>query len=147
MPPLVFQDETGRNLTIGDFKGHVLLVNLWATWCGPCRAELPTFSSLAPKIHGFGGRILPISVDQGGISAVKDYFAAQNIRNLPMLCDPSGNDLDMIQSQGIPVTVVVRPDGQAVAELEGAADWNNQNVINFLQQLAGNHKAGAGGYS
>lgn len=147
LPPLVFQDENGKTLNIGDFKGHVLLVNLWATWCPPCKAELPTFAALAPKLRSFGGRILPISVDEGGIDTVKAYFAAHNIQDLPVLSDSSGEDLNLIQSQGIPVTIIVRPDGKAVAELAGAADWNNQNVIDFLQKLAASHGVGAGGYS
>lgn len=146
-PPLIFQDENGKSITLDAFKGHVLVVNLWATWCGPCKAELPTFAALAPKLRSFGGRILPISVDQGGVGAVKAYFAQENIQNLPILVDPSGDDLTLMQSQGIPVTMLVGPDGKAVAQLEGAADWNNQNVINFLHNLAKGSAAGQGGYS
>lgn len=147
LPPLVFQDETGKQLTIGSFKGHVVLVNLWATWCGPCKAELPTFEALAPKLKSFGGKILPICTDEGGINTAQAYFEAQNIRNLPVLSDPSGEDLNLIQSEGIPVTLVVRPDGKAVAELEGAADWNTQGVLDFLRRLAGGAADGSGGYS
>lgn len=146
-PPLVFQDVNGKTLTLDAFKGHVLVVNLWATWCGPCKAELPTFAALAPKLRAIGGRILPISIDEGGVDAVKSYFAQENIQSLPILSDPSGEDLNLMQSQGIPVTMLVRPDGKAVAQLEGAADWNNQNVMDFLRSLAGNGSAGQGGYS
>lgn len=146
-PELIFQDENGKSITLDAFKGHVLVVNLWATWCGPCKAELPTFAALAPKLRSFGGRILPISIDQGGVDAVKTYFAQENIQNLPVLVDPSGDDLTLMQSQGIPVTMLVGPDGKAVAQLEGAADWNNQNVVNFLHKLASGSAAGQGGYS
>lgn len=145
LPPLVFQDDTGKMHAVSDFTGHVLLVNLWATWCGPCRAELPTLSALAPKLRPFGGKILPISIDAAGIDAVKAYFIAQNIENLPILSDASGEDLSLLQAPGIPVTIVVRPDGKAVAQLAGAADWNNQNVVNFLSRLAKGQASG--GYS
>ena len=147
LPPLVFQDATGKRLTIDDYKGHVLLVNLWATWCGPCKLELPTLAALAPKLRPFGGLILPISTDEGGTDTVKAYFAAQNIQNLPVLSDPSGGDLNLLQSPGIPITVVVRPDGKGVAQLAGGADWDNQNVLAFLRDLAGVKATGSGSVS
>ncbi len=135
-PPLTFQNETGKTLTLDHFKGHVLLVNLWATWCGPCKAELPTFAALAPKLRSFGGLILPVSIDVDGVSAVRSYFQLQGIKDLPILVNPAGDDLDMMQTDGIPVTLVVAPSGKAVARLDGAADWNTKAVIAFLRHLA-----------
>ena len=132
-PPLVFQNIRGRRLTLADFKGHVLLVNLWATWCGPCKEELPTFAALAPKLKTFGGLVLPISIDVDGVSAVKAYSTQQGIKSLPILVDPDGNDLDMMQTNGIPVTLVIDASGKAVARLDGAANWNTKAVIEFLR--------------
>ena len=132
-PPLVFQNARGRHLTLADFKGHVLLVNLWATWCPPCKAELPTFAALAPKLKHFGGLILPISIDVDGVSAVRSYFRQQRIRSLPILVDPDGNDLDLLRTNGIPVTLVINASGKAVARLDGAANWNTEAVIEFLR--------------
>ena len=132
-PPLVFQNTRGRRLNLTDFKGHVLLVNLWATWCGPCKEELPTFAALAPKLRHFGGLVLPISIDVDGVSTVRDYFRQEGIKTLPILVDPDGNDLDMMQTNGIPVTLVINASGKAVARLDGAANWNTKAVIEFLR--------------
>lgn len=143
----MFQDETGKQLTINDYKGHVLLVNLWATWCPPCKLELPTLAALAPKMQSFGGLILPISIDQGGADVVKSYFAEHSIRTLPVLTDSSGGDLNLLQSPGIPVTVIVRPDGLGVAQLTGGAGWDNSNVLSFLRNLASAKPAASGGIS
>lgn len=132
-PPLVFQNSQGKQLTLADFRGHVLLVNLWATWCGPCKAELPTFAALAPKLRHFGGLVLPISIDEDGASAVRAYFSQQGIKSLPILVNPDGNDLDMMQTNGIPVTLVINAAGKAVARLDGAANWNTKAVIEFLR--------------
>ncbi|MDE1896566.1 MAG: TlpA family protein disulfide reductase [Rhodospirillales bacterium] len=132
-PPLVFQNARGHRLRLADFKGHVLLVNLWATWCGPCKEELPTFAAVAPKLRHFGGLVLPISIDVDGVSAVHRYFRQQGIRSLPILVDPDGNDLDMMQTNGIPVTLVINTAGMAVARLDGAANWNTKAVVEFLR--------------
>jgi thiol-disulfide isomerase/thioredoxin len=135
-PPLTFQDAAGKTLTLAAFKGHVLLVNLWATWCGPCKEELPSFAALVPKLKPFGGLVLPISIDVQGVSAVRPYFELQGIRNLPILVNPSGDDLDMLRTNGIPVTLVIDPSGKAVARLDGAANWNTAPVVEFLRHLA-----------
>ncbi len=146
-PPLAFRDEKGRKFTLSHFKGHVLLVNLWATWCGPCEIELPTFAALAPKLAKFGGLILPISIDVEGVAAVRAYFRSQKIQNLPILVDPSGTDLDMLQANGIPVTLVIDPAGKAVARLDGAADWNTKPVLAFLRHLAGHSQPNPKGFT
>ena len=146
-PPLAFQDAGGKTLTLENFKGHVLLVNLWATWCGPCKEELPTFAALAPKLKTFGGLVLPISIDVDGVSAVKAYFTQQGIRSLPILVDPDGNDLDMMQTNGIPVTLVINASGKAVARLDGAADWNTKTVVGFLRHLAKNGEPNPDGFT
>lgn len=146
-PPLAFQDAAGKQLTLADFKGHVLLINLWATWCGPCKEELPTFAALAPKLKRFGGLMLPISIDVDGVSAVRAYFSLRGIKNLPILVNPSGDDLDMMQTNGIPVTMVVNPAGKAVARLDGAANWNTRPVINFLHHLAAGAETNPDGFT
>lgn len=135
-PPFRFQDANGKALTLGHFKGHVLLVNFWATWCGPCKEELPTFSAMVPKLAKFGGLVLPVSVDVDGVKAVRAYFTLQGIKNLPVLVDPDGDDLDMLHTDGIPVTLVVNPAGKVVARLDGAADWNTKSVLGYLENLA-----------
>lgn len=135
-PPLVFSSESGRKLTLADYKGHVLVVNIWATWCGPCTAELPSLAALAERIKPFGGLVLPIAIDVDGAAAVKPFFAKRKIQNLPVLLDPQGHNLDVLNSDGVPVTIVLDPQGRQVAQLEGAADWNTQTVFEFLGGLA-----------
>ena len=135
-PRVVFSSETGKKLTLADYKGHVLVVNLWATWCGPCTEELPGLAALAERIKPFGGLVLPISIDVEGAAAVKPFYASHNISNLPVLLDPDGNNLDVLDTDGVPLTIVLNPEGKLVARLEGAADWNTQAVFEFLGGLA-----------
>jgi len=135
-PPVVFSTEAGKKLTLEDFKGHVLVVNIWATWCGPCTEELPGLAALAKRIKPFGGLVLPISIDVEGAAAVKPFYASHKISNLPVLLDPAGNNLDVLNSDGVPVTIILNPEGKLVARLDGAADWNTQTVFEFLSGLA-----------
>jgi thiol-disulfide isomerase/thioredoxin len=134
-PAFVFFTPAAKRLTLADFAGHTLVVNLWATWCPPCRDELPTFAALAPKLKASGILVLPISIDSNGATAVRPYFKTQDIRTLPILLDENGDNLDALNTDGIPVTVVINPEGKMVARLDGAADWNTPATIAYLQSL------------
>lgn len=135
-PPVSFSSEAGKKLTLADYKGRVLVVNIWATWCGPCTAELPGLAALAARIKPFGGLVLPISIDVEGAAAVKPFYASHNISNLPVLLDPEGHNLDVLNTNGVPATIILNPEGKLVAWLFGAADWNAEAVFEFLSGLA-----------
>ena len=138
-PPLVFYNAQGKRLTLAAYAGHVLIVNLWATWCGPCTAELPTFAALAPQLKPSGILILPISIDQAGASTVRPFYTAQNIHTLPILLDPNGNDMDILNTNGVPTTIIVTPTGKMIARLDGAANWNTPATLAYLRTLATPH--------
>ena len=135
-PPLRFADVQGRELTLADYRGHTLVVNLWATWCGPCIAELPSFAALVPRLQGSNVLILPISIDLTGTAVVQPFFARHGIRNLPILLNQDGSNLAALDSNGIPVSVVINPQGQLVARLDGAANWNTPETIAFLRGVS-----------
>jgi len=143
-PALKFTDAKGCALTLADYAGHVLVVNLWATWCGPCVAEIPSFAALAGQIQPFGGLILPISIDAGGAQAVRPFYQQHLIADLPILLDPQGNNLDVLNTDGVPVTIVIDPEGRLVARVDGASNWNTPRVQAFLRSLAPAHAAKPG---
>lgn len=134
-PPLQFANAQGQRLKLADYKGHVLVVNLWASWCGPCVAELPTLARLAGKIRPFGGLVLPISIDEGGARTVQPFYARHRITGLPVLLDPDGFDMEILATDGVPVTLIITPKGQLTARLDGAADWDTPRILAFLQSL------------
>ena len=136
-PPMVFTNAKGKRLTLADYAGHPLLVNLWATWCGPCVAELPTFAVLAPRLKASGTLILPVSIDLGGAGAVAPFYASHGITDLPILLDPNGDNMNVLNTDGIPVTIVINAAGQFVARLDGAANWNTDAVVEFMHGLGG----------
>ena len=140
-PPMVFTNLKGKRLTLAHYLGHPLLVNLWATWCGPCDAELPTFASLAPRLKPFGALILPVSIDMNGADAVVPFYSSHGIKDLPILLDPNGNNMNVLNTNGIPVTIVINAAGHMVARLDGAADWNTKAVVAFMRGLGGKRPA------
>ncbi len=144
-PHLIFTDAKGRQLSLRDYRGHALVVNLWATWCPPCVAEMPSFSALAPKVKDSGVLILPISIDLTGAAVVWPFFARHGINDLPVLLNQDGSNMQALRSNGIPVSVVIDPQGQLVARLDGAANWNTPDTVAFLRGLG--RSAPTGGQS
>lgn len=132
-PPMVFTNAAGEQRTLAHYAGHTLVVNLWATWCGPCVAELPTFDALAPKLKASGVLILPVSIDLSGAAAVEPFYKSHGIKNLPILLDPNGDNMNVLNTDGVPITIIVNAAGQQVAQLEGAANWNTSAVMAFLR--------------
>ncbi len=135
-PALQFTDTKGRKLSLADYAGHVLVVNLWATWCGPCVAEIPSFAALAGQIQAFGGLVLPISIDANGAEAVRSFYQQHMIADLPILLDPDGSNLAALNTDGVPVTIVINSAGRLAARVDGASNWDTPRVQAFLRSLA-----------
>jgi thiol-disulfide isomerase/thioredoxin len=136
-PNLKFTNAAGKPLTLANYRGSGLVVNIWATWCGPCVAELPTFAAISHNLSKSKILVLPISVDLNGSSAVQPFYTSHNITNLPVLLDPDGSAVDTLNAQGIPITIIINPQGQLVAQLEGSANWNSPPTLALIKQLAG----------
>jgi thiol-disulfide isomerase/thioredoxin len=134
-PNLQFTDATGRKLKLSDYRGAGLVVDVWATWCGPCVAEFPSLAALAPKLAPAKIFVLPISIDMGGLDVVRAFYLSRHIKTLPILLDPQGNAMNALNTSGIPITIIVNPTGQIVAHTLGAANWNTPRTIRLLHTL------------
>jgi thiol-disulfide isomerase/thioredoxin len=134
-PKLVFRNIKGKQLGLPDYAGHALVVNLWATWCGPCVAELPSFAALSHQLAGSGALVLPISIDMNGADAVRPFYKSHGITSLPILLDPDGTNLEVLNTDGIPVTIILNAAGQMVARMDGAANWNTPGLLKFVKSL------------
>ncbi len=136
-PDLGFFSAAGKRLSLAGFRGAGLVVNIWATWCGPCVAELPSFATIAPRLAASKILVLPISIDEEGLKAVQPFYDSHRIANLPILLDPDGTVADTLGGPGIPITIVINPAGQIVARVDGGANWNTPATLARLRQLAG----------
>ena len=137
LPPIRFFSASGQGMTLADYRGQGIVLNLWATWCGPCVAELPTLQQLALRLAGDGIAVLPVSSDAGGAPTVRAFYDSHGIDHLPVFTDPHGSILSAWNIPGIPTTVIFDRAGTPRARLIGAADWGTETAARLVRSYAG----------
>jgi thiol-disulfide isomerase/thioredoxin len=137
LPDRPFFDASGKEHRLAEFQGHGMVVNLWATWCAPCVAEMPSLQALSVALAPFDIAVLPLSSDRGGADTVRAWFKDHDVTALPVLTDPKGALARAWDARGIPMTVIVDREGRDVARIEGAADWSKPDVITLIRKLVG----------
>ena len=135
-PEIAFRNADGRDLTFADFRGRVLAVNFWATWCAPCVEEMPALDRLHAAVSGDRIEVVAISVDRGGLRQVAPFFAAHDLKHMPVYLDPTGASMRAFAIRGLPTTVVIDGEGREVGRLEGAAAWDSPAAQRLLRALA-----------
>ena len=136
-PDVPFFAADGSEHRLAEFLGHGIVVNLWATWCAPCVAEMPALAALSLALAPYDIAVLPLSSDRGGADTVRAWFAAHAVTGLPVLTDPKGKLARAWDAHGIPMTVIIDRQGRDVARLEGAADWSTPSAIALVRKLVG----------
>lgn len=146
MPELQFIDGDGRGLSLADFRGRVVLLNVWATWCVPCRQEMPTLDRLQAKLGSPNFQVVALSIDRAGVSVVKQFYQELGLTALVTYVDQSGKAAGSLGTVGIPTTLLVDRDGQEVARKVGPAEWDSPEVIALIrrQLRTGSADAAAG---
>ena len=134
IPSSEFLDARGERVDLGDFKGSYLLVNVWATWCEPCREEMPALDQLARDLGDRNIRVMPVSIDLNGAVSVEGFYERHNLNDLPVYVDPSQNIMQSLNVFGIPTTVLIDPAGREIGRMVGPAQWDSQET---LDQLSG----------
>lgn len=137
LPAFVFLTATGAERRVADYAGRGLVITLWATWCPPCVAEMPALDRLQAMLAPEGIAVLPLSSDRGGAAQVAPFYERLGLRNLAILLDPLGRAGRALGVRGLPTTVIVGRDGQELARLEGAAEWDRPDMVAALRALIG----------
>jgi thiol-disulfide isomerase/thioredoxin len=137
-PPLpapgeAFRDSAGREIRLADFHGRLVLLNIWATWCGPCRAEMPSLDRLQAKLGAEGLVILPVSLDRGGGPVVAVFYGQHAIVNLGVYLDGKGVLESALKINGVPTSFLIDRHGQLVGSLEGATQWDTPEAVALLR--------------
>jgi thiol-disulfide isomerase/thioredoxin len=132
-----FVDAEGGVHTLAEYLGSGVVLNLWATWCAPCVAELPSLASLAEKLAADHVVALPLSSDHGGAAAVRQFYQTHGIENLPILLDPQGDAMRAMGVDGIPATFLIDRKGMERASVAGGEDWGSDAAVARVRQLIG----------
>lgn len=136
-PDFTFSGPDGADVTMAAFEGRPVLVNLWATWCGPCIVEMPTLDTIAGDYAKSGLAVLPISQDAGEAASVDAFFKARKLKHLQLYRDPE-NQFGFHYATGLlPTTVLYDTDGKEVARVVGAMDWAGEEARALMDEVAG----------
>jgi thiol-disulfide isomerase/thioredoxin len=134
-PPVSFADQSGKTVTLADFRGRVVLINLCATWCAPCVHEMPSLARLQARLGGL--TILAISEDRRGAEVVAPFIEKLGLDGLAIYLDPK-NDVDhAFAVAGLPTSFLIDRGGRILGELQGAADWDSPDMVKLIETYLG----------
>ena len=129
-----FDDTQGQSRNLAEFKGKVVLLNIWATWCGPCRKEMPALDRLQAALAGPDFEVVALSIDRG-VEKITKFYAEIGIRNLPIYIDVAGRAPRDLGAAGVPTTFILDRAGQEVGRVVGPAEWDASGVVEFLKPI------------
>jgi thiol-disulfide isomerase/thioredoxin len=132
-----FVDGDLKAAKLANFHGKVVLLNLWATWCGPCREEMPTLDRLQAKLGGPDFEVVALSIDQEGVAVVKDFYEELGLKALSIFVDESMTAPVALKALGVPTTLLISREGQEIGRHTGPAEWDSPEVkalIGWYQQ-------------
>ena len=133
-PAIAFKSASGRRLSLSDFRGRVVLLNIWATWCGPCREEMPSLDRLQSLHGGDGLAVLAVSVDEGGTTTVRRFYEQAGIRNLTPYIDSGRATQSALHARAIPMTLLIDRDGRVAGSMVGAAEWDSPAALALVRR-------------
>lgn len=142
LPAFEFQDGAGDVLTLDDFRGRVVVLNLWATWCPPCREEMPTLDALQRELGGDDFEVVALSIDRAGPEVVRSFYKEIGIEHLKLYIDSSMRVMGTLGIAGVPTTLVIGPQGRELGRLTGAADWASPAMLAYFRDLVESMKTG-----
>ena len=130
---VIFKDVNQKNINLDDYKGKLLILNFWATWCAPCKEEMPSLDSLQTNIDLNNLKIFPINVGQENLAKTESFFKYLNIKNLDIYFDSPITLAKKFSLRGVPTTIFFNKEGKEFARVIGSIDFNNKEFINWLK--------------
>ncbi|MEO7243742.1 MAG: SCO family protein [Rubrivivax sp.] len=137
VPTLNFSDARGQPMTLSNFRGRVVLLNIWATWCTPCREEMPTLDRLQGLLGGPDFEVLALSIDQAGLVVVQPFFKSIGIKHLRPYLDTAGEAMSTLVATGVPLTLLIDREGNEIGRKLGPAAWDNPAMVEMIRGRIG----------
>jgi thiol-disulfide isomerase/thioredoxin len=133
LPDVAFADGAGKPLKLSDWKGRVVLINLWATWCAPCRKEMPDLAKLQQELGSDQFEVVAISVDRKGAEASSAFLTETGADALKLYVEPTTKIVGELQSAGLPATILVDRQGRELGRLLGPAHWAAPEAVALIK--------------
>ena len=130
---LTILDDQNNQLNLSNYKGNILLLNFWATWCAPCKEEMPSLDLLKSNKDLNNLKIFPVNVGQDNVKKAKKFFDDLNIKNLDLYFDENINLTKKFALRGIPTSILLNKNGKEFARVIGALEFNEENFIEWLK--------------
>lgn len=130
-----YDKEDGSRGDMEDFRGKVILVNVWATWCVPCREEMPTLDALQAELGSDDFEVVALSIDRAGPPVVRRFYDEIGVTNLKMYVDQTMLSMTALRAVGLPTTILINAQGQELGRLVGPAEWDNPKMVSFLRRF------------
>lgn len=141
MPEIDFAAPDGAKVRLADFKGRTALLNLWATWCVPCRLEMPALDNLQGKLGGADFTVVPVNVDTARLDRPKAFFEDTGVKNLTLYADNQAAIVQKLKEAGkvlgLPTTILIGKDGCELATMAGPAQWDSKDALALLSAIGG----------
>lgn len=133
VPELTFLDQNGNERTLADFQGRIVVLNLWATWCAPCRKEMPSLDNLQSQLGGDDFEVIALAVDRGDIEKISGFYEELGLSNLGIYHDKTAKAGRVLRAPGLPTTLVIDRDGTEIGRVLGDAEWDGDDAIALLK--------------
>ncbi|MFU8822659.1 TlpA family protein disulfide reductase [Yoonia sp.] len=130
-----FTSEDGSDMVLADLEGRYVVLNFWATWCAPCRVEMPHLSALQTDLGGDDFEVVTVAVGPNPLPAMERFFDEIEVDNLPLHTDARQRFARSMGVLGLPVTLILGPDGMEIARMQGEADWSSPSAVAIIQAL------------
>jgi thiol-disulfide isomerase/thioredoxin len=142
LPEIAFRDGEGKSLTLKDFSGKTVLLNLWATWCAPCREEMPALDRLQGELGSPDFQVVAVSIDTQQPEKARTFLEELKIAHLGFYADPTGKlfqDLKLAgRAVGLPTTILIDKQGCEIGYLPGPAHWASEEAMKMIRAALGN---------
>lgn len=134
VPDFAFEGASGEKLDLGHFRGKLVLLNLWATWCGPCREEMPELDRLQAELGSDRFEVVAISVDREGQALARDFLEKVGAKSLGFYIDPTARANFTLGAFGLPTTLLISPQGEEIGRMVGPAPWASEDAKTFIEE-------------
>jgi thiol-disulfide isomerase/thioredoxin len=142
VPPLAFKDAEGHDRTLADWHGRTVLVNLWATWCVPCRREMPALDALQAKLGSAKFQVVAVNIDTRDPEKPLAFLKQVGITHLAYFADESAEVFEDLKTAGkafgMPTTLIVDPEGCEIGDMAGPAEWASDDGVKLVSAAIGN---------